>query len=1027
MSRTFSNSITIARVADGASADSIVIETPYDEILRFDTTNDAEEEVVYFSPEYFRFRVYNVNNDTPISNFKWSLYYLNNNQEYEFIAEKGNLNGFDSAFMHTLPSSDAEQAKAINDDYTQLYLGTLEFYENLQNREDFSYLKRIIDGGSAFFKFVYLVNNESKAIKYFAIKNGVSSDMAKLNIGANSINMAIRDSSLKFSANGLALQNGDFIISDANGEKIFYTDDLGNLTLKGNIYAEEGTFRGDVYANSGYFNGTINAFDGTIGGFNIVSKYYEPMEVEEEQSKEGLYFLLDEHPIIYKQIIVSGSDKYIQLTYENRKYYYRVYINKFEDDKTYYTYDLNNGYTEASEYNSNETYYLSFGNLNYYNTLEDITPAYPVKGQEYYVKINSFNISTYYTNLGPRLFSANNEIILDGSNGNIIAQNIDLGAGARITDKIVFSSDGENIIAALYNPELHDGQILQSANVFLNNEGRLFLGTLELYGGTGNADGYMRSVAIDKNSQYQNGEWRINEDGTAYFNNIYADNAHIQNSILEINTVQSVGSTMIFKDSWTITNIVNSTFEEKEVYEATLDGLANLGTDDYFMTNNNNFYQVLDIRNTQDNQKSIIVFQGDSNISKGSIITKFGKSYQIYVQEELTEPLPGRHYYELTKEGEYVLTEDAKFNPEKQYYYKSNESPDCIISIRGESSIKEAGSSYASGNALTISSFTRNNNVNTYTKHLILGDLSDSGIDDLTDIKGYGLYADNVYLNGSLIAKNLDSGYCGINTLSKVEFTKKPEIDISPIIFWGGSQSKSSTEIQEAPFQVTANGTLFCRNAIIENSLFTGEIRTAKIYGTGTEELPEPALSILDANKGISFKKTETVMVEDKEEINEIELFTIGDSGFYIQDQPFINFGKSGLFNTDSDNDSDLPITTIFTGELHGETNGLTAIHSGLGIHFGNSISLIQNLDMGTPDAESDTDYTSQLLVNFKNQNGEEKSSMVFENNKNINQVKTYFNKEVYKGRKTDGNYFMEYKPSFDENNEINGYDIFIY
>jgi hypothetical protein len=124
--------------------------------------------------------------------------------------------------------------------------------------------------------------------------------MAKLNIGANSINMAIRDSSLKFSANGLALQNGDFIISDINGEKIFYTDDLGNLTLKGNVYADEGVFRGDIYANNGYFNGTINAFDGTIGGFNIVSKYYKPIEVEEGQSKEGLYFLLDEHPVIYK-------------------------------------------------------------------------------------------------------------------------------------------------------------------------------------------------------------------------------------------------------------------------------------------------------------------------------------------------------------------------------------------------------------------------------------------------------------------------------------------------------------------------------------------------------------------------------------------------------------------------------------------------------------------------------------------------------------------------------------------------------
>jgi hypothetical protein len=75
---------------------------------------------------------------------------------------------------------------------------------------------------------------------------------------------------------------------------------------------------------------------------------------------------------------------------------------------------------------------------------------------------------------------------------------------------------------------------------------------------------------------------------------------------------------------------------------------------------------------------------------------------------------------------------------------------------------------------------------------------------------------------------------------------------------------------------------LFCRNAIIENSLFTGEIRTAKIYGTGTEEWPEPALSILDTNKGISFKKTEKIIVESKEEIDEIELFTIGESGFYI-------------------------------------------------------------------------------------------------------------------------------------------------
>jgi hypothetical protein len=53
----------------------------------------------------------------------------------------------------------------------------------------------------------------------------------------------------------------------------------------------------------------------------------------------------------------------------------------------------------------------------------------------------------------------------------------------------------------------------------------------------------------------QNGFWRINEDGTAYFDEIYLKEAHIQNSILEINTVQSVGSMMIFKDSWSILEV----------------------------------------------------------------------------------------------------------------------------------------------------------------------------------------------------------------------------------------------------------------------------------------------------------------------------------------------------------------------------------------------------------------------------------------------------------------------------------------
>ena len=1024
MSKTFSNSITIARVADGASADSIIIETSYDEILKFNTINEANEDVISFSPENFKIRIYNINNENPISNFNWALYYLNGNQEYEFIAEKTNFNSFDEAFIYELPSIDANQIQIISEGYNTLYLNCFKFYEILKNSSNFTYLKENIDNGSAFFKFIYLENNKAKAVKYFTIVNGVSNDMAKLNIGANSINMAIRESSLEFSANGLALKNGDFVISDVSGEKIFYTDDLGNLTLKGNVYAESGIFKGDVYANNGYFNGTINAFDGTIGGFSIVSNYYEATE-ENPNDLNDLYILLDEHPLIYKKIIKNNADNYLQITYENRKYYYQVYINSLEEGK-YYRYDTNNGYVEANVYDINEKYYLPF-NFIYYSEMGNLNPVYsPITGEVYYVKIDINKISTFYKNLGPRLYSSNGEIILDGTNGNIIAENIELGAGAKIIDKIIFSSDGEHITAALYNPEIYEGKVLQSANIFLNNEGRLYLGTLELYGGTGNYDGYMRSVVIDKNSQYQNGEWRINEDGTAYFNNIYADNAHIQNSILEINTVQSVGSTMIFKDSWTITTLTSNSVDGKLIYTAVLDNLANLEVDDYFMTNNNNFYQVLSIES--DNNKSTITFEGNDNISKGSIITKFGKSYIYYQLTDDSEPMPGQKYY-IKNEENYEPVNVNQFEEGVEYYIKNSESPDCIISIRGESSIEEAGTSFSSGNSLTISSFTRDAGINTYTKHLILGDLSDSGIDDLLDIRGYGLYADNVYLNGSLITKNLESGYCGINTLSEVQFIKKPEIDTSPIVFWGGSTTKNAEEIQKAPFQVTANGTLFCANAIIENSIFTGEIRTAKIYGTGTEEIPEPALSILDANKGISFKKTIKTITDSVEQIVESELFTIGESGFYIQGQPFINFEAGTL----SESNELLPSKAIFTGELHCATLDQTSIYNELGVQFGNGGSLEQFIDVANSDVASDTISSSQLLIKFKTgseneqENDAKETVALFERGRIRKYVKTYFDKELYKGRKSDGSYFMEYKPSFNDDNEINGYDIFIY
>jgi hypothetical protein len=53
--KVFSNSIVLARVADGTSANQFVIETEFDEILRFDTDSNVDK--ISFSPEYYIIKV----------------------------------------------------------------------------------------------------------------------------------------------------------------------------------------------------------------------------------------------------------------------------------------------------------------------------------------------------------------------------------------------------------------------------------------------------------------------------------------------------------------------------------------------------------------------------------------------------------------------------------------------------------------------------------------------------------------------------------------------------------------------------------------------------------------------------------------------------------------------------------------------------------------------------------------------------------------------------------------------------------
>jgi len=127
-----------------------------------------------------------------------------------------------------------------------------------------------------------------------------------------------------------------------------------------------------------------------------------------------------------------------------------------------------------------------------------------------------------------------------------------------------------------------------------------------MHGGDDTTQAYMKS---------ENGNWLIREDGVAIFNDIYADNVHLQDTILEIGTVQAMGSLMVFKDSWSITSANNNII--------VVSGLTNLSANDWIYSGKN-IYKVVSL--TQNDTTTTITLNKSYILDDGLIITKFGKT-----------------------------------------------------------------------------------------------------------------------------------------------------------------------------------------------------------------------------------------------------------------------------------------------------------------------------------------------------------------------------------------------------------------
>ena len=462
--------------------------------------------------------------------------------------------------------------------------------------------------------------------------------------------------------------------------------------------------------------------------------------------------------------------------------------------------------------------------------------------------------------------TSNSNIRLLGEDGKIYAKNITLGANAQIEEYIQLGK------AFLRNPDRTEGKLLlEAGEIKLNDEGVLQLGTTKLDG---------------KTSTITGNNWSITPDH-ANFKNINVS-GKISTAVFEQSHVQSVGGSMIFKPSYKVEGYEpgKNGNGDKLILDREFLGKIDEINEEGQVTNRNYVYLVktdgslvegqISITGKDDEKKTVVI---SSNLNLNS------------QSENNSNPLVS--LIDIGTEGSLIIgvnSNGAEAGLLRPYGFTITE---YNVLSNAESNIES--------NAETDTNSDTSSNINSFQNpKVFFGDLKESGIKitDTQGLEGFGLYSENVYLTGSLttqINKDSRQTYAGINTLNSVSATKFDQntgaaIDNSKIVFWAGATNM--TDINNAPFQVTEQGSLYAaqglfEGAIISKSRIQGvDIYAARIHGWDIEKNETNSLTFYNASKGIVFKKGDYNGVnEDKS----TEIFSIGEEGLSSNNKYFID------------------------------------------------------------------------------------------------------------------------------------------
>lgn len=476
--------------------------------------------------------------------------------------------------------------------------------------------------------------------------------------------------------------------------------------------------------------------------------------------------------------------------------------------------------------------------------------------------IGGFTINT--TNLT----SANESVILDGTNGKITAENIELGNGAKVKDQITFKGPN-GTVAYLQNPTLHEGVILSAGDIKLRTNGILEFGDIKVSGD-------------EINPTIKSSLWTIDKD-KAVFNNIIAQGGTIENVVFKNSTVQGAGGIMFFKPSYSGTSISDSNpTDAKTVFIVEETGLD---VGDHVIVNR----QEGDVTAVEENRTKITISGVNFEKDKTVTIIKLYKNRLVDGTINLTDNL---------------LIGINSLRAEQSQGEVVGKNEDCHL-FRGGLTVTlptVATKTLDTGETQTVVEYPNKPN-------LFIGDLY-----PITRKPGYGLYGDNVYLNGTLTTKvkgDNSPTYAGVNTIDGCTvggslFTHEDKSQ--RIVFWAGSTSEDVRDIQNAPFQVTDKGNLYAKAGTFTDSIFSNsriegseirgaDIYTARIHGWKTEgkEGTNGELSIYNTSNGIVFREEPT-----ETNANGKELFSIKETGLKTSEKNFITVGQSIVFSGDN-------------------------------------------------------------------------------------------------------------------------------